>query len=202
MDYAALYHELNTTWIEKRASFDKKELTYLANKDTFAGRRLGFMTRAYYQREKMIKSSDIYYAYAFQSWNNAVSNSQSSYPTWLLFSPDTAVNENPAILKEISAKVLSIKQKEATNREEKELKKDVAEVLSDVACLVLPQAYSLGHYVMLSIIDMPYQHVSSYHLGLNLIMANFSLSKEVRYLPERYYPPEFRDAYQKGLLLL
>lgn len=202
MDYAALYHQLNSAWIEKRASFDKKELAYLANKDTFAGRRLGFMTRAYYQREKMIKASDIYYAYAFQNWNDAVSDSQSSYPTWLLFSPDTAVNENPSILKEISAKVLSLKHIEVTDREEKELKKDIVEVLSDVACLVLPESYSFGHYVMLSVVDVPYQHVSSFRLGLNLVMANLSLSKEVRYLPERYYPAEFKGAYQKGLLLL
>lgn len=202
MDFAATYHELNTAWLEKRSSFDKAELSYVANKDTFAGRRLGFMTRAYYQREKMIKASDIFYAYVFQSWNDALGNAQATYPTWLVFSPDSVVNENPAILKEISAKVLSIKKMEVTDKSEKELKKIVGETLSDASCFLLPLTYSLGHYVLLSIVDLPYQHVSSFHLGLNLILANLSISKEVRYLPERYWPAEFITAYHQGLLTL
>ena len=191
---------LNTSWLLKRASLDKTELSYLANKDTFNGIRLGFMTRAYYQREKMIRGSDIYYAYVFQSWNNAVGNPQSSYPTWLLFSPDTPVNENPDILKEISAKLTSIKTTEVVDKTEKELKKIIVEPLSDASCFLLPPSYSLGHYVFLSIIDCPGSRVSSFQLGLNLILANLSVSKEVRYLPERYWPDEFKQAYQQGLL--
>ena len=147
MDYSKLIHDMNETWSLKRVSFDKSEIAYLSNKDTFQGRRLGFLTTAYHQREKLIRSSEIYFAYVFQTWTNAVSEKGTTYPTWMLFSPEKSINENPAILKDICAKVQSIRDVKPTEKNEKSLKKYIEEYLSDVSYFVIPDAYSCGHFI-------------------------------------------------------
>lgn len=202
MDYSKLIHDMNETWSLKRVSFDKSEIAYLSNKDTFQGRRLGFLTTAYHQREKLIRSSEIYFAYVFQTWTNAVSEKGTTYPTWMLFSPEKSINENPAILKDICAKVQSIRDVKPTEKNEKSLKKYIEEYLSDVSYFVIPDAYSCGHFVYLSIVYLPPQHVSFFHLGVNLILASPSASKEVLYFPEKYWPEEYRTAYNEGKLAL
>ena len=202
MDFAQFYHNLNDAWALNRVSLDKSEVAYLANKDTFQGRKIGFMTRSYYQREKLIRSSEIYFAYVFQSWSNDVNEKGYSYPTWLLFSPSREVNENPAVFKEIAAKVQSIRSTKPVKKDEKELKKYVEGYLSDISYFPLPESYSCGHFVYLSIVYLPLQRVPSFRLGVNLILANPTASKEVLYLPESYWSEGYRKAYQAGEFVL
>jgi hypothetical protein len=202
VNYSKLYHDLNDAWLEKRVAFDSSEVAYLANKDTFKGKRLGFLTHAYYQREKLIRNSEIYLAYVFQSWSNAVSEKDDTYPTWMLFSPERALNENPAILKDIVAKVQSIRDVKVTEKNEKTLQNYLKEYLSDVSYFVIPDSYSLGHFVYLSIVYLPAQRVSFFHLGVNLILANPSFSKEVLYLPEKYWPSDYKTDYDAGKLVI
>lgn len=202
MDYAETLTKLNQDWLIRRASLDKSELAYLSNKDTFQGRRVGFLTRAYYQRSKLIRSSEIYYAFVFKSWSNDVSERGTYYPTWLLFSPSKEINENPAILKDICAKVQSIRDLKPASKEEKELKKNIEEPLSDVSYFPIPEALSDGRFAYLSIVYLPLHHVPFFRLGVNLILASPSVSHEVLYLPEKYWPEDYRKAYKEGKLVL
>src|SRR5574344_1050994 len=202
MDYPAFFEKVNSDWLLRRASLDKSEIAYIAGKDSFRGRLRGFLTHAYYQRTQLIQSSEIYWAYVFQSWTNDVDQKGDSYPTWLLFSPDTEVNQNPAIFKEISAKLTSLKEGKALTKEEKDLQKYLREYLSDVSYFELPQSYSLGHFVYLSIVDVPLLRVPNFHLGLNLILANPAASKEVLYLPKKEWPEDYLKAYEHGEVLI
>jgi hypothetical protein len=196
MDFQAIWEKANADWLAKRASFSKEELAYLAYQDTFRHRLEGFMTRVYYQRKKMILQSDLFLAYAFQDYSNDPASP--SYPTWLLFSPSSEVNQNPVFLKEISAKVLSIKGKEHLPKEEETLRKLVEEPLSDCAFVEIPASLSGGHLVYLSIVYVHPERIPSFHLGLALICSAPSLSKEVIYLPLNFYPEELKNAYIKG----
>lgn len=195
MDYASLYQKMNADWLLKRASLTKQEIRHLANKDSFKGGRIGFMSRAYYQREKLIQNSEIFTALAFQDYAVEVEERSETFPTWLLFSPSKEINENPAILKEILAKVASIKEIEVKDKAEKKLKSYLSEPLSDVSYFEIPPAYALGKLIYLSIVYLPLHLVPSYHLGLNLILAAPSLSKEVLYFPEENWAKDYAEAY-------
>jgi hypothetical protein len=202
MDYPAFLEKLNADWLLKRAAFDKSEIAFLSGKDSFRGRLRGFMTRAYYQRTRLIETSEVFYAYVFQSWTNDIEEKGDSYPTWLLFSPEREVNQNPLILKDISAKLFSFKEKAPRDKTEKELQGYLKDYLSDVSFYPLPDVCSLGHFVYLSIVDVPLLRVPNFHLGLNLILASPSVSKEVLYLPKKEWPEEYRKAYDQGGLLI
>lgn len=202
MDFEKCILDLNSHWLIQRASLSKEDLAYLSYQDTFRHRLEGFMTNTYYRRKKMIMGSDILYCYVFQDWSNDERGMGDEYPTWMLFSPSSKINNNPALLKEISAKVLSIKKAEPQNKEEKELKKLLVETLSDCSFFEIPPSYSLGNLIYLSIVYLHTDHVPFFHLGLNLILSNPSLSKEVLYFPTKYWPKEVQDSYINGEFVL
>jgi len=196
MDFTNIWEKINSDWLLKRASFNKEDLAYLAYQDTFRHRLEGFMTRVYYQRKRMLSQSNLFLAYVFQDYSNDFNSG--SYPTWLLFSPASEVNQNPALLKETATKVLSIKGRKDLSKEDETLRKLVEEPLSDCSFVEIPSSLSGNHLVYLSIVYVHPERIPSFHLGLALICSAPSLSKEVLYLPLKFYPDELKNAYIKG----
>jgi hypothetical protein len=201
MDYSSFIQKANADWLEKRTAFTKEDIRYIANKDTLRGRMNGFLTLPYYRREKLIRGSEIYFAFVFQDWANDLSETAPTYPTWLLFSPERKVQENPSLLRDISLKVQSIRDATPFSKEEKKLKSLVVEQLSDVSYFEIPAAYSCGELAYLSVVYRQTRLVPFFRLGLNLILANPVVSKEVLYLPERYWPEDYQNAYTQGSLV-
>lgn len=201
VDWKELYHRLNERWEETRAALSKEDIAYLANKDTLRGKMLGFLTWNYYKRSRLLSSSNLFFAYVFQNYSNSLS-SESDYPTWLLFSPSSAINENPTILKNICAKLQLIKNEKPVAQDLKETQKLLVEYLSDVSYFELPSSVSEGSLVFLSIIDVHPRLNPNFRMGLNLILASPSVSKEVLYLPERFFLEDYKDAYRDGKLIL
>lgn len=203
MDFVNLYAALGDEWLLRKASFTKEDLTRLSNKDTFRGKMFGFLTREYYQRTKLIRESDLFFAFVFQEWSNNVQGEELRHPTWLLFSPSLEVNKNPTILKDVAEKIRGLKDvAKPITKAEKQLKKLLVEPLSDVEYFEIPEPYASGHLVYLSIVYIEKRLVPSFKLGLNLIMASQQASKEVIYLPEDYWNKDYREAYQNGGLAL
>jgi len=198
MDFGKTIEELNSTWLIRRASLSKEDLAYLSYQDSFRHRLEGFLTQAYYQRKKMIPSSDIFYAYVFQDWSNDGTGLGEEYPTWLLFSPSREVNQDPLLLKKIAANLQSIKEKDVLGKEEKELKKLLVEPLSDCSFFEIPSSLAEGKLIYLSIVYVHLERVSYFHLGLNLILSSPSISQEVLYFPTKYWPKDLLNAYTKG----
>ena len=195
MDYSQTINEINQEWFQKWVTLDKKEISYISNKETFRTRLVGFMTSSYFKRSQLIKEGDILFAYSFKEWTNEVRKEIFDYPTWIIFSPEKKINENPEILKEIAARVLSLCDGAPSSKEEKNIKKLVTEYLSDCSYVEISSSLTGGELAYLSII---YRHLtlnSEFHLGLNLIIANQSLSSEVIYLPEKYWNESFKKAY-------
>lgn len=198
MDFGKTIDDVNAAWLVRRASLSKEDLAYISYQDSFRHRLEGFLTQAYYQRKKMIPSSEIFYAYVFQDWNNDETGLGEEYPTWLLFSPSKEVNQNPILFKKVAANLQSIKEKEVASKEEKELQKLLIEPLSDCSFFEIPASLSEGKLLYLSIVYIHLERVSCFHLGLNLILSSPSISKEVLYFPTRFWPKDLLNAYTKG----
>ena len=202
MDFSSLLSTLNSTWLQTRSVLSKEELAHLAYQDSFRHRMIGFMTKAYYQRKKLIQTSEIFYAYVFQEYQYDENQRENGGATWLLFSPSKEVNDNPVVLKKIAANLQQLKTREPINPEEKALKNLLTEPLSEVSYCELIPSLSENEYVFLSIVDIHKELLPSFHLGLNLILTNSSVSKEVLYLPEAYFSSDWKEAYLKGEIIL
>jgi hypothetical protein len=200
MDYAKTLVDINSVWETTRASLSKEDIAFVSNRDNLRNKMVGFMTSGYYKRNKLILSSEVYYAYVFQQWSNDSSGNELRYPTWLLFSPALPFRSNPVAYKEISAKIQSIKEIEVSAPSEKRLKSLVSEPLSDVSYFEIPAEYSFGQLCYLSIVYRQISIVPEFRLGINLVLANKSVSDEILYFPAKYWSAEFKDAYLAGTL--
>lgn len=197
MDFASYYHEVNERWLLKRASLSKDEIKIIANKDTIRNAIIGFMTRTYYQREKLIKTSEIFYGYVFQDFLFR-QEAHGDYTTWVLHSPSREVNEHPEIYKDVVAKLMELKKVRRPEKALRPLQDVIALPLADACYLEVDKRYTGGHLIYLSTIFFFNRSVPDFKLGINLLLANQSASKEVLYLPEKLWDDEWKEAYSKG----
>lgn len=202
MDFKTNIEQINQTWLEKRVSLSKEDIAYIANKDTLRGKMLGFMTAPYYKRSNLIKQSEIFYAYVFKEWTNNVDGPDPQHPTWMLFSPSRTFNEHPEKLKEIAEGLEQLKVDKGSSKDLIKLYNLINEPLSDTSYFEIPEPYNHGELVYLSIVYVIASLMPYFHLGLNLIMANQSVSKEVLYFPSRYWPTEYAEEYKKSVIKL
>jgi len=195
MDYAKLLAEENAAWLEKRAFLSKDDIAFIGNKRTLRGKLLGFMTSAYYKRTKLIERGDIIYAYVFKEWSNDVQGEDPQHPTWMVFSPSKKLNDDPTKLKEIADKLQTIVGEDVKTKRLKTLKNIVKEPLSDASYFELPPEYDCGELAYLSVVYVIADLMPCFHLGYNLIVANQSVSKEVLYLPPKYWTEDYSKMY-------
>ncbi len=200
MDYQSLLEATNTSWFLKRNSLTKEDKAFLSNRDTFRHRLLGILSSDYVKRKDLIAHGDIVYAYVFKEWTNEARKEIFDYPTWLYFSPSKSLNDNPLRLKGISAKTSQPSTSDPLTKEDKKFNKLLTENLSDCSYFEVPGSYTGGQLVYLSIVYARLNQIPDFHLGLNLIIANASISKEVIFLPERYWTEDYKKAYRNNEL--
>jgi len=198
MDYGKTLAEINESWQAKRLALTGKEIAYIGNKASLRGKLLGFLTGPYYKRTKLIQTGDIYYAFVFKEWSNDVQGEDPQHPTWMVFSPERKLNENPELLKGIAEKLQGLAIEKNCPKDLRVLRNLIVEPLSDTSYFELPQEYTNGELAYLSIVYVIPSLVPCFHLGLNLILANQSVSKEVLYLPTAYWSDGFSSAYLSG----
>lgn len=187
-------------FLEKRIAFSKKDDVFLTNRLTFRNKMLGFLTADYYKRKKLFHEGHIYLAYAFQEWE--FHKGSMEHPVWVLFSPSLSLQDNPEILEEIAKKIGDLKGKtEGLTKEEKQLIHYVREPLSRPKYFEIPSSIEKRFPIYLSVTDWILTHISSFHLGYNLIICAPNLSKEIFFLPEKFFPSSYKEGYLKGELL-
>ena len=103
MDYYSLLENERKAFSEKQPLFTKEDLKYISGKDSFKGKLTGFLTKNYYQREKLIQNGELFYGYVFSFWGQSI-NGDSPTIFYILFSPERKIMENPSIFKEIHGK--------------------------------------------------------------------------------------------------
>jgi hypothetical protein len=201
VDYEKIISDINNSWLVQRASLSKDDLAFIGNKSTLHGKMLGFLTSSYYKRNNLIKQSEVFYAYVFKEWSNEFGGNDKQHPTWMLFSPSASFKEHPEKLKKVAEALQGLTKEKLDSAEEKHLFNLINEPLSDCSYFEIPQNISYGDLVYLSIVYVMPDLVQPFHLGLNLMLANQSVSKEVLYFPTRYWPEEFAKVYELGVPL-
>lgn len=199
MNYLALLEEQRKFYKEKCPFFTDDEIKFISGKDTFKGKLTGFLTKEYYQREKLIKFGDISYGYVFQEFY--ANSNDSSDLTWILFSPEQKLAENPLIFKKVTENIRDFLKKENLNKKEKQLKTMLFEPLASAPFEELPSDISEGHLIYFIKMYRKRSFAYSFNLGLNLFIANLAISKQLLYLPERYMTETFKKAYDNHELI-
>lgn len=193
-----LFDSFTKHWKEKQKSLDKKDVSFIAYKDSFRHGMRGFLTGSYYKRERLIKEGDLVFGYTFKCWSDG-SNYSSDYPTWVLFSPSLQVSKNTALFARISGKLQDF-AKQNKDKKYRKLCNLINEPLSECDYFEIPPEFTEGAVVYLSIIYVHVNQFVSFNMGVNPLIISKGISKEVIYLPDAYWLPEFTDLYHKHKL--
>jgi len=185
---------LQNNFVEKRLSFKKNDIAYIAGKDTFKGKMLGFLTMDYYRREKLIAGGDIVYGYLFRTWTNEITYTR-PYPLWVLFSPAKEFADNPELYVDILKSLQAIELPKRGPKDLRTLHTMLNAELSEPRYYLIPEPYARGRLVYLSMLYLRPVHNSNLRLGINPFIIAPSISKEILYLPARLWTEEFKKRY-------
>lgn len=198
MDFADLYQGCVSYWEKIKRSLRKEEIRHIADKDSPTGRMLGVFTLAYWKRERLIEGGSLVFGYAFKSFQFEGEMRDKVYPSWVLFSPEKAVNENPKVFEGVAAKLGKLVLEEATSKEDKKLKRVLTDNLAVASYIQLDEKYTDGALIYLSIVDVRRSQLPDFRLGYSLLLIGRNISKEVLYLPPAYWSKDYAEAYKKG----
>lgn len=195
MDDEELLRKINTNFSEKRLSLNKQDLLFLSGKQNYFGKIHGVFTRDYWKRETLIKAGEIYYAYTFKTYIGDF-NIERAYPSWILFSPQNEIQKNPKIYRQIAVKMQEVlKNLKKLKGNEKTLKNILKSDLEEPHYFEIPAPYNLGYLCYLSICYVRPHHFFNFKMGINLVIARQTISKEIIYLPELYWIEEYKAKY-------
>jgi hypothetical protein len=176
--------KINENFYAKVPTMDKKEIRFISGKNSLQGILLGFLERKYYQRERLIKQGEITYGLTFKAWSNDESLAK-PYPTWVLFSPESVFKDNPNLyqdyLEKIYASISETKEKRL-----KALKNMLDDELGEPQYFEVPPLLVDNHIMYISSIFIRPEQNPKLGLGVNLIIMNPLISKEIIYLPDKY----------------
>lgn len=174
--------------------FDKDDKKYNECKDTFRGRLTGFLTPEYYQRKKLFLNGEINYGYVYRSFQTP--EQQDYILTWVITSPEEYYLDHPEELSLISEALsnidFSVKTKDKKLRTFINL---LQQKYSEFRYLEIPAIYTANHLAFLSVVPFRLSHMASFRHGLNLIIQAKEISKEIFFLPDRYWPLEYKTEY-------
>lgn len=185
---------LTAYYAEKRLSFKKNDIAFIAGKDTFKGKMLGFLTADYYRRSKLIMEGNIIYGYVYRTWTNEVTYTR-PYPTWVLFSPAKEFIDNPQLYATISTNLQAIELPKHPTAELRKLHTMLNAELSEPKYVMIPEPYAQGHLVYLSMVYLRTSHNNNLRLGINPFIIAPTISKEILYVPTMYWTEEFKKTY-------
>lgn len=191
----AMLKELNDNYQNALGSFAKSDFSYVTGKDSARGRMLGMFTIEYWKREDLWKTGTIVWGYAYRNLMTDLHNPERAYSSWVLFSPSREFAENPQLYTEVLARLTALEKEKARNRKLHELKLALFAELSEPKFLEIPEPYAGGHLVYCSMVYVRYEHIYDFRLGFLPVIISPSVSKEVMYLPERYWTEAFRNEY-------
>lgn len=198
IDFYELLEKEREEFKKTQLSFTKDDIKFISSKDSFKGKFTGFLTRAYYQRENVIRTGELFYGYVFSEWNIK----DSAPISYVLFSPERKLAENPSIFKKITENIQQFLDISPKDKKSKKLKNLIENPLCDAPYEELPFTLSEGHIVFFCKTFRNRSFEYSFNLGLNLFIVNPAISKQILYLPERYITPTFKKLYEEKKLML
>lgn len=191
---AKLLENLSASFAEKKLTFKKEDVAFIAGKDTFKGKMLGFLTTDYYRREKLIRGGDLVYGYVFRTWTNEVTFTK-PYPMWVLFSPAKEFADDPNLYVSVLNAMQAIELPKRPSNELRRLHTMLNAELSEPKYYLIPEPYAQGHLVYLSMAYHRPWHNNNMKLGINPFIIGSLISREILYLPTKYWDETFKKAY-------
>jgi len=180
----------------QQSEFDKQTINFLTRKETLKDRLHGFLTRGYYQREKLVREGILLWAYTFKTFLPRATSNETFF-SWALFSPELLFEEKPKLLEKIVQNLQQLVDKKPHSFTERKLFNAVNAEVAEPKYFMLPSEIAEGHMVYLQYIEVFPDQILDFKLGYNLIIVLPSKTKEVMYLPRRYWSDNYRNLYEK-----
>ena len=198
MDLPRIYKDVVAYWEKQKASLSKDDIRHIADKDNGPGRMLGLFTISYWKREKLIKESNVVIGYAFKTFQFEGELRDMTYPSWVLFSPDKSVIEEPGFYEKVTTNLGKFIEESPRDKVGKKLKRLLSDNLAEVAYFELPRELTDGKLVYLSVNHVRRNNMPDFKLGHSLLLMAPTISKEVIYLPPKYWTKEWAELYKNG----
>lgn len=195
MFYKDMIEEVRKNFSSKQGAFTKDEMAYNTNKDTFRGRITGFMTSSYYKREKLYNQGVVYYALAFKDYREHAEKDKKLVPVWVLLSPSSKIDEDPMLLQKVKDNLDKLYEDSELRKKYKKLFTMISENHAEPMYFEIPEEFSPDFECYLCITFVHEERFPLFHLGLNLVLANKLITKEVDYLPMTYWTKDYIDQY-------
>ena len=110
--------------------------------------------------------------------------------------------ENPSIFKEIHGKLRLFLDNKPQNKKEKTLWNLLKNPMAEAPFEEIPFSLTDNHVIYFCKLMKKQNFAISFHLGLNLFIANPTISKQILFLPEKYTTENFRKLYEERKLML
>lgn len=198
MDYQKVLQEIRRNFEQKKLFFTDEDHKFNTSRNYWQGMIHGVFTRAYHKRKDLFIRGHIIYGMSIKSYLTGDAPNH-DYSTWVIFSPQIAFEENPLKYYEIADKLNAFLDRKPNNATEQRLKMILEGELSEPQYFELPSDLTNGSLVFLSGCFVRTRHSPSFRLGINLIIIEKTVSKEIVYLPERYFSEDYKKYYQEKI---
>lgn len=168
----------------KRLTFEKEDFEYILNRKKMMNRFTDFLTRAYYQRKKLVKDGFVGVCYTYRIVYS--DGKGKNHRTFALFSPNTALMLDEAYFTRVITNI-----EEARTKDKRFATKKFLNYYSLVEAK--PRYYDVDRkltedkIVFLQYIELIPSLNPNLKLGLNYVIYAPLISKELLYLPESYF---------------
>ena len=173
----SIYHELVGT-------LDKRDISFIAGKDTLRNKMLNIGRASYFKREKLISNGELLYGLSFMA-NNPVKESDRPYASHVVFSYEQLFKTSPFLYQNYIDLFIQFLE----NNQSMKYKKMHNILFSDMAepsYFLIPPELVDNHILYISLVYVRPFSNPDFKLGINLIIANSLVSKEIIYLPTMY----------------
>jgi hypothetical protein len=194
MESGAYIHHLNELLQAKRLAWTKEDYQRLSGKGTPRGRLLGFMTRGYYQRERVWQTGRIVYGYAYKTYTDR--DYERPYLVWILFSPMSIFESEPNHLVDIHVRLEPFLDNTKAAGKYRRLINALTNPLTEPKYFSIPGEFTDGKLVYVSTLFADPGLHDQMPLGLVPIVIAPEISQEIMLVPERHLAETAEVAHQ------
>jgi hypothetical protein len=182
MDYQSLLANLNERLALKRMEWTKDDYRTITGKKSSGGRLLGFMSRGYYQREKLFAQGRIVFGYCYKSYTDR--DFSKPYLVWIVFSPMSAFETDPTQYEITMERLQPLIDNEKPDKSERKLRNALINPVTEPKYFPLPQLYSGDKLMYVSTTYVFPNLVSQLKLGIVPIIIAPDITKEIMIVPD------------------
>lgn len=165
----------------KRQVLDKKEMTFLLNRETLKNKLINILSPSYFKKKQLILEGFIGVVYTYKIISGDIL-SEKNIPTFTLFAPRSTLMFDKDlflnVIKKIEDDIVSKKTSKFLNYYKINTARPVY--------YKLPTKYAGDKLIYLNYVEAVRSHNSNLKLGFNYVLYAPSITKEVMYLPSRY----------------